>query len=306
MGITQSLVLQQGQEVDDRLIQLVIYYITYGIIIEIAICIARYKRADETHDEVHAGLMMSSFAICMGIDIWYVVAVSETLFDDWIKCGNFILICMINVLVFIQGYFGATTRVRMHSLIRTHNYYRLRRTHKFTGYLIYVLTKVRLVFLSMKDSDKVGVGLLAVIITYLVLLVTGRVILEIVIRKAGNKWRNKNIIYAPKEFDADQKRSHRFLFEFMQIAGSSKYLKKLFPDIRWVFIEDKIFDVNSLDHPGGRFMWNAINAREISRYFFGAQSYEFLDCGSVKHKHTPFSNNLLDKRFIGLADDPCV
>lgn len=78
----------------------------------------------------------------------------------------------------------------------------------------------------------------------------------------------------------------------------------MFPEVTPVYIEDRIFDIYGLDHPGGRFIWNLIKGRELSRYFFGSQEFEFLDQGTVMHKHTPFAQNLLESRFIGLTDDP--
>lgn len=41
-------------------------------------------------------------------------------------------------------------------------------------------------------------------------------------------------------------------------------------------LEDRVFDIMDLDHPGGRFIIDALKGREISRYFFGSQKFRLF------------------------------
>ena len=69
-------------------------------------------------------------------------------------------------------------------------------------------------------------------------------------------------------FNTSQKKTHNKIIE--QIAVSDmEVISKLYPKCNIVFLEDRIYDIEGLDHPGGSFIFKKIKGRELSRYFFG-------------------------------------
>lgn len=72
---------------------------------------------------------------------------------------------------------------------------------------------------------------------------------------------------------------------------------QLIKGVNWTILEDRLFDVNSLDHPGGRFIIEAITDREISRYLFGNMAFDLYDTSrKIQHQHTNFALNYLESR----------
>ena len=106
-------------------------------------------------------------------------------------------------------------------------------------------------------------------------------------------------------FNNKQKKQHKLILEALPYTDSQA-ISNIFKDNLLIFVEDRIFDIKDLDHPGGRFIFNRIKGREVSRYFFGSQKFEFLNCDpeQVWHKHSPFAQNYQEDRFIGLLPDP--
>ena len=81
---------------------------------------------------------------------------------------------------------------------------------------------------------------------------------------------------------------------------SVKYLediKPLFNHVKYTILEDRVFDLDGLDHPGGLFIFNQIKGREISRYFYGNQCFDLFGKPlKIQHKHSAFAENFLERR----------
>lgn len=78
------------------------YFVFYGIMMELGLLIARYKRHDSSHDESHAGLMVMSFVIALIADVWYVLANLDNLFTGFWNQLRFWFIVGVSALFFIQ------------------------------------------------------------------------------------------------------------------------------------------------------------------------------------------------------------
>lgn len=74
-------------------------------------------------------------------------------------------------------------------------------------------------------------------------------------------------------------------------------INSLFTELNFVTIEDRVFDIKDLDHPGGRFILPKLTGRDISRYFYGSQSFDlFGKSVMIKHAHSALAFNYLEKR----------
>jgi hypothetical protein len=84
VNLTSSDLESLGEKVEPknrRYIRLAMYFVFYGIFMELGLLIARYKRHDSSHDESHAGLMVMSFVVALAADVWYVLANLDNLFS---------------------------------------------------------------------------------------------------------------------------------------------------------------------------------------------------------------------------------
>ena len=65
---------------------------------------------------------------------------------------------------------------------------------------------------------------------------------------------------------------------------------------KYVIFNNQIVDLSNLIHPGGQFIWDQVNGREISRYIFGAYG---LESSEIKpHKHSEYALKLLENYTI--------
>ena len=140
----------------EEIVQWSIYLATYGVMFEIALMTARYKRANENHDEIHAALNILAFLIAFITDIWYLVGDRNSLFKNIFYTTNFVCIIVINVNVFLQVIFGNRLRNKMRDRHSKSSamYYHDRNVHKYSGYCLSLLTKLRLTLVSIIELDR--------------------------------------------------------------------------------------------------------------------------------------------------------
>jgi hypothetical protein len=93
------------------------------------------------------------------------------------------------------------------------DYYRLRSIHKFSGYFLWIMTKYKLVIVTIIDSEKIGHYFEILVWVYLGIFVIGRVVMEMVINLGGKRFRHNSISYSNKKFDSKQIEAHRKLLE---------------------------------------------------------------------------------------------
>ena len=87
----------------ERIARLVIYWIGFGIFIDLAIFLAGYNRSNESHDEFHAALMLLTFLSAAGMDIWFVAREYPRFFKgSQLHDIYFILICAVNLYALPQ------------------------------------------------------------------------------------------------------------------------------------------------------------------------------------------------------------
>lgn len=74
-------------------------------------------------------------------------------------------------------------------------------------------------------------------------------------------------------------------------------IRKEIPGVRYVLYNDGVYDISHISHPGGRFIFERINGREVSRFLFGAYP---LECTNMpEYRHTDFAIQLLLSKQIG-------
>lgn len=70
-----------------------------------------------------------------------------------------------------------------------------------------------------------------------------------------------------------------------------------------VILDDLVLDVTQFanSHPGGRFLIEANNGRDISKFFYGGYNYEPLS-GGKNHTHTNVSRMVVNSLIVARLD----
>ena len=302
----------------DAITQWSLYFITYGVMLEISLMVTRYKRSNENHDEIHAAQMIQAFMIAFCTDIWYIIEEKGHWFKDIFYSSNFVCIVAINQNVLLQILYGNKLRDKMRDEKSQSSkwYYQHRNVHMYSGYCLSALTKLRLLLVSIIEMDRQGKeneqvnswtysdGFKLAVAIWVFMIFCARIPMEVIVFFGGKTFRNPRIDKNKTHFNHKQKKQHKLILEALPYTDSQA-ITNIFKDNLLIFVEDRIFDIKDLDHPGGRFIFNRIKGREVSRYFFGSQKFEFLNCDphQVWHKHSPFAQNYQEDRFIGLLPD---
>lgn len=82
----------------------------------------------------------------------------------------------------------------------------------------------------------------------------------------------------------------------MQIEFRETIIKD-FEKIRYILLREAVYDISDFQHPGGKFILEAIKGREIGRYIYGG--YSLYNHKFLPHRHSEFAINYLETRYIG-------
>lgn len=63
---------------------------------------------------------------------------------------------------------------------------------------------------------------------------------------------------------------------------TNQIIKEL-PNIKWVMLDQDVYDLTDYQHPAGNFLISNVNGKEISRYFYGAFCLESIRMKSYNH-----------------------
>lgn len=95
---------------------------------------------------------------------------------------------------------------------------------------------------------------------------------------------------------------YKYLISLIEAKECTSSVHSLYPGLKWVMFGNKVYDITGLDHPGGQYIWEKLNARDIARFFAGNYRFEDIDDASIMHTHTVNAYNYLDRRYIGSID----
>ena len=70
--------------------------------------------------------------------------------------------------------------------------------------------------------------------------------------------------------------------------------------LRWCLLNNSVYDLSEFLHPGGEYIIEQCNGREVGRFLFGAYCLENLNMDP--YKHSIYAINYLEKNFVGEID----
>jgi len=68
--------------------------------------------------------------------------------------------------------------------------------------------------------------------------------------------------------------------------------------MKWAMLDDKVFELNEFTHPGGNFILNEIQGREVGRFIYGSYPLESVPEATL-HKHSSHALLAMEKNLIG-------
>lgn len=86
----------------------------------------------------------------------------------------------------------------------------------------------------------------------------------------------------------------------LQSNTPTRKILESYPRTPYVLFKDKLYDIGNLMHPGGNYLLEELRGEEVSRYIYGAYSYELAQC--EPHRHTVYAHKMLSERFVGDVD----
>lgn len=95
------------------------------------------------------------------------------------------------------------------------------------------------------------------------------------------------------------KERYNYFLSLIEARESMGSIANLYPDLKWVMLGNRIYDITGLIHPGGQYVWDKLNRRDISRFFAGNYRFEEISSADIRHTHSISALNILDKRYIG-------
>ena len=76
-------------------------------------------------------------------------------------------------------------------------------------------------------------------------------------------------------------------------------IRKQYPDEKLCLLGNKVISLKEIIHPGGLFIFEAINGREIDRFVYGGYALDKALFPMESHLHSPFAFIMMEKNCIG-------
>ena len=183
------------------------------------------------------------------------------------------------------------------------SYFTTRTMHKIFGILIYIMSKLKFYYIHrIEKEDKILFPTITfnfeyIYVVYIIVVAALWLMTYTLHIGLRRRFRDKAIKDNTGYFDSKQKMMHTRLLDAQVDHTLEPDYSDLLPEVDWVMIEDRLFDISGLDHPGGRFITSTLRGKEISRYMIAGEEYSQLDKpGAVRHVHSPFALNMIEER----------
>lgn len=82
-------------------------------------------------------------------------------------------------------------------------------------------------------------------------------------------------------------------------TATTSEIVKAFPNIKWVMVNNEIYDLTNFQHPGGNFIIEQCVGREVGRFFFGAYGLESTKL--TPYAHSQSALDILPQYYVGVV-----
>ena len=289
---------------------LVIYVFLWNFLIEISIIIVMHFK--QTPDYV-ANHSFINFCIIIGQFVNNCLMVKTYGYRQPFFILEGVLTCMEGLQIFLGN--SLNRKLQSEDLVK--KIFILRALHRNNGRLMYILRKYQLISYAVFYFKSINIALSGIaIVPILIVTVLTHISAYIILRKnifsvqrveksyliqtSNDKKEEyiellKNIENGELEDDLNEN-----VLDEENIMGVSLIKKS----IKWVMIENEIYDITDLRHPKGNYILKGIQGRDVTREIHGFKSFRFESKNkkfskTLKHKHVPRTFDHLMNRCIG-------
>jgi len=266
---------------------------SWGFLADIGIVINRTLRARKL--KIHYQILHFIFQFSAFLVYFFAVYLIVSRYGITIDYNNRTLathkvigytVCFLSMFEVI---FGLTAFFKLRSYSSNESSHRIRQAHRFTGYLLYILTKINLMIGGLANGSPgwiVGLGL------YIILLVWIHYKIHISYKEFVKRFE-----VIKKNTKGSNKTVHQEILRALECGKSRWDIINQYPEVKWVIYGNKVYDMTGWIHPGGNFLIEAVVGREISRFLHGAYGLE--STSMQPHTHSTFALELLEEFYIG-------
>jgi hypothetical protein len=203
--------------------------------------------------------------------------------------GQFVSSIILMCLVLVQFLLGFLLRVQMFNSSLKNSLFLLKTIHSITGYAIVILGKI---VATLIVNANVSNLLFRAWLFFLAGIVLFYILLEIIYRSESR------VVILNCLFKHDNKHAkyHNEIYQNL-LEKKDKFETYKEKGVRYVIIDNSMYYIDeNFMHPGGEFIFNILNGKEINYYLKGAKS---ITPDYPRHRHTKFVAKYLEKRIIG-------
>ena len=149
----------------------------------------------------------------------------------------------------------------------------MRNGHRILGSALFILGKIN-IYIGLYSYGLNTLLITAVVWSFtLLFIISGFEVLNFVIEK-GIKYRTNHVIASEALNKLPIKDNHQTLLDLINVGYSRGEILSKLPLMNWVMLNNQVYDLTGMQHPGGNYIMESVKGREIGRFFFGAYSLE--------------------------------
>ncbi|CAD8175047.1 unnamed protein product [Paramecium pentaurelia] len=271
----------------------VVLFIAWGIFADIGIIIGRFFKSINSYLWIHAiCFMIVDFSTIILVILVLVIGIKGgNIEEDGTQAGHNAISIFLTLLVIVEHILGIIVKHNLESndTVNRQSVYKIRKVHVILGTLMFLAAKIDIILGFIKHESSLLL-ILAIIWTALLILI--RVGLEIYKSKYLSI-KSKIVPHQSQILNENQQK----LIKLLEGNQSTNQIIKELPNIKWVMLDQDIYDLTDYQHPAGNFLISNVNGKEISRYFYGAFGLESTQVKSYNHSQVAYKS--LQSRYIG-------
>ncbi|KAL4443103.1 hypothetical protein ABPG74_002170 [Tetrahymena malaccensis] len=292
-------------------------FVLWGFVVDVAFVIARFFKTGRFYKEIHGAMMGIIVVFTAFVEIWMITK-KDILFNDQLDTRDQMtrahaVMGFIFLIFFILEAIGGSFLNYLLSFKNTGDAtsLKIKSFHKYFGYLLYVIGKIN-VFLGVRmvENDAQQTACISGYTIFILL----RLILEYLYRRQPKIFAKILFLSTTEDESTDTvsstnslitvKEGYQNLVDMINSNKTTQDIIESYPNINYVIYKDNIYTIDKISHPGGKFIFNSVRGRDISRFMNG--SYGLENTNMPSHTHSLYATQLLKQNQIGVLTQPNI
>ncbi|KAL4488438.1 hypothetical protein ABPG72_013006 [Tetrahymena utriculariae] len=292
-------------------------FVLWGFVVDVAFVIARFFKTGRFYKEIHGAIMGIIVVFTAFVEIWMITK-KDILFNGQLDTRDQMsrahaVMGFIFLIFFMLEAIGGSFLNYLLSFKNTGDAtsLKIKSFHKYFGYSLYIIGKIN-VFLGVRmvENDAQQTACISGYTIFIVL----RLILEYLYRKQPQIFAKILFLSTRDDESTDTtsstnslitvKEGYTNLVDMINSTKTTQEIIEAYPNINYVIYKDNIYSIDKISHPGGKFIFNSVHGRDISRFMNGSYSLENTNMPS--HTHSLYATQLLKQNQIGSLSQPNI